>query len=128
MKRKNSIFTAIFSFLFLVLAASCSDDVGRNLSSGELVGLLSGKADTSDLCYVSFKPAVESDSAESAANESRNIVPSNITLSSFKKFELTLTPISGSGELKTYTYTSADEIASQTYALCSGKYRYYVEI
>lgn len=127
MKRKNSIFTAIFSFLFLVLAVSCSDDVGRNLSSGVLVGLLSGKADTSDLCYVSFKPAVESDSAESAANESRNIVPSNITLSSFKKFELTLTPISGSGELKTYTYTSADEIASQTYALCSGKWKFSLD-
>lgn len=127
MKRKNSIFTAIFSFLFLAFAASCSDDAGRNFSPAVLAGLLSGKTDASDLCYVSFKPAVESDSTESAVNGSRNIVPSNITLSNFKKFELTLTPMSGSGELKTYTYTSADDIVSQTYALCSGKWKFSLD-
>ena len=127
MKGKNIFFTAIFSFLFLVLTASCSDGTGQNHSYAVLSGILSGKTEASDLCCVSFRPAVKSDSVESSSSESRNIVPPDINLSSFKKFELTLTPLSGSGELKTYTYTSADEIVSQTYSLCSGKWKFSLD-
>lgn len=127
MKGKNIFFTAIFSFLFLVLTASCSDGTGQNLSSAVLSGILSGKTEAFDLCCVSFRPAVKSDSVESSSTESRNIVPPDINLSSFKKFELTLTPLSGSGELKTYTYTSADEIVSQTYSLCKGKWKFSLD-
>ena len=127
MKRKNSIFAAIFSFLFLAFTISCSDDAGQNFSSAVLAGLFSGRADASDLCYVSFKPAVEPDSNESAATAGRKIVPAGISLSDFKKFELTLTPMTGSGELKNYTYTSADEIVSQTYTLCSGKWKFSLD-
>lgn len=127
MKGKKIFFTAIFSFLFLVLTASCSDGTGQNHSYAVLSGILSGKTEASDLCCVSFRPAVKSDSVESSSSESRNIVPPDINLSSFKKFELTLTPLSGSGELKTYTYTSADEIVSQTYSLCSGKWKFSLD-
>lgn len=127
MKGKNIFFTAIFSFLFLVLTASCSDGTGQNHSYAVLSGILSGKTEASDLCCVSFRPAVKSDSVESSSSESRNIVPPDINLSSFKKFELTLTPLSGSGELKTYTYTSADEIVSQTYSLCKGKWKFSLD-
>ena len=127
MKGKKIFFTAIFSFLFLVLTASCSDGTGQNHSYAVLSGILSGKTEASDLCCVSFRPAVKSDSVESSSSESRNIVPPDINLSSFKKFELTLTPLSGSGELKTYTYTSADEIVSQTYSLCKGKWKFSLD-